>query len=380
MATIANLDVALRANTSKFDSPLKQSAKLVKTFGASTVAVAGTVVAAFAGITAAVKSFAAAGDAIDKISARTQVAAQDVQSLTFAFEQNGGSASDLETSIRSLNRNVLDLERGSATAVDNFRDLGLSFEDLAGLDQADRFRVAAKALASIEDESLRAGVALKVFGRSGSQILPLIDNLDQLEEQYKNLGISLTDEQIKLAAELTDQWNIMSQSVLKLTAELGELFGPVFEVGIKGFALLARAAAKVVDTISVLATPLNLLLEGANKVADSIFGTGQPGAAKVETKTKVEMPKVEESLKAAEKQQIKQVGLLENISRAIVKLPPVLQQGQASTISFINKLRRDDSNRKIVDELKKMNETESDQLFELRKKRRLQTSFVLRPV
>jgi len=154
----------------------------------------------------------------------------------------------------------------------------------------------------------------------------------------------------------------------------------VFKLGIKGFALLARAAAKVVDTISVLATPLNLLLEGANKVADSIFGTGQPGAAKVETKTKVEMPKVEESLKAAEKQEIKQVGLLENISRAIVKLPPVLQQGQASTVSFINKLRRDDSNRKIVDELKKMNETESDQLFELRKKRRLQTSFVLRPV
>lgn len=418
MATIANLDINLRANLKRFTEPFKGASKLVKQFGPIVLKAAAAATAAFAGMSASVAGLASAGDTIDKISARTQIAAKDVQSLTFAFEQNGGSASDLEAAVRGLNRNLLDLQRGTMTAVDNFRDLGIQFSDIANLSQADRFRAVAKALGSIEDESIRSGLAMKVFGRTATTLLPLITNIDELEKQFNALGLTLSDDQVKAAARVTDQWNILRLSLRKLNANIGEIFIPLISKGIDLFVELAPLISETVvpvfrvfgaivtwaaDKVGFLIRQMGRLREVLAGAAIGGFFGGPLGAAigsvalplvselgravggsakadnsveKITTELKAINTAVEETEKVAKSQEKE----LKAIARHTAELPPSLKAGQAETLSFINRLRREDSNRKIVDELKKLNNVEEDTLFEIRKRRRLQTAFVLRPV
>lgn len=343
MATVAVLDTILRARTDKFNSKFKKSGGVVGIFKSNFVAASVSVVAASAAMAAKiVADFARAGDAIDKASQRTQTSVADFQSLTFAFEQSGGSASGVEQAIRGLNRNILDLQRGTQTAKDNFADLSLSMKDFEGLNVADRFRLAAERLKSIGDESLKSGLAMKLFGRSGTELLPLLENSKQLEDQFKALGIAFTEDQVSKAAQLTDTWNIMTKSIAKLGAELGETLFPLFSFGSKLIGSLARGAAWLADKLgSVVGFFTDPIFQAGSALLDFFSGgalsapkasKGKNGAATIITK------KLDEGFKTQADLQEKNIREIEKSAKSQLDLPRILEKGQADTISFLNKL------------------------------------------
>lgn len=369
MATVANLDVNLRANTSKFDSNITKSGNVVAMLKSGVVAAGASITAAFAAATTAATKFIAVGDDIDKIAARTQLAAEDVQSLAFAFEQNGGSATDLETSVRSLNRNILDLQRGSATAVDNFRDLGITMHDLNGLNQAERFRLVAKALQGIEDESIRSGVALKVFGRSGSQLLPLIKNMDELERQFGDLGLGFSNEEIKLAAAVTDEINILTKSITKLGAELAIAFGPGLVDAIRSASKFIReiglGVASLRDYIESLSVTTsrgtydpNEIVSGNDPISQyvkSVFEDIRSVGEEMQNPPVDLGPQRDAAMGVFEGGIVASalVEVAESVkenTQAISPLPQALLRGQAETIGFINNLNRQND----AEEVKKL--------------------------
>ena len=241
MATIANLDVNLRANTKSFDDKVKKSQQGFGDFAKSIVQKSAVAVTAIAGIsTAIVTRFAKAGDEIDKMSKRTNLSVEAVQSLTFAMEQSGGGASDVEAAVRGLNRNYVDLQRGLATAKDNFDALGISQQELANLNTEERFRLVVDRLSDITDEGERAGLAMKLFGRSGTQLLPMVDSLEQLEKRFKAMDVAMSEDQVQAAAELTDQINELRHEFGKMFADIASNLVPVFGPMIEMF----RSASK----------------------------------------------------------------------------------------------------------------------------------------
>ena len=169
----------------------------------------------------ATRSFMKQGDQIDKISKRTKLSTDAVQSLGFAFEQSGADANAMEAAVRGLNRNLVDLDRGLSTAKDNFDDLGLSADDFAGLDTEARFKLIVKRLGGISDEGRKAGIAMKIFGRSGTSILPLIGHIDSLQSEFERLGVKLDGDTVKNAADVTDEFNRLRLSFMKMAAEIG---------------------------------------------------------------------------------------------------------------------------------------------------------------
>lgn len=365
MATIENLDVNLRANTLKYDPRIKKSTSVTSKFGdtakraaggptafGSALKVAGGTATAFVATATAialsvnsiVQSFANVGDEIAKTSQQLQVAESDYQSLTFAIQKNGGSQSTLQTAIRGLTRNYFDLERGLSTAKASFAELGLTQADLSKLNAADQFRLVVDRLGDITDRSKRAAVAQKVFGRSGLEILPLIDNLTAAEDRFRSLGLEVGPEAIRTSEELKDANLELGLSFRKLSETIVNTFGPKI-VEITNFvANLIRQTADGIDELQrkIVEFRFGIKVPTLSKVGREGFREFQEAQRRQENVRPTgdtflsDVPKLEE--RARQQQAV--VDALKTTASRLAPLPQALEKGSSAQIGFINNLKR----------------------------------------
>ena len=206
---------------------LKAMAATVGAIGAKILA-AGT--AATAGFGLAARVFAKTGDALDKMSGRTGIGAQALSELGFAAEQSGSSLETLEKGSRNLSRSVLDAQRGLKTATDSFDDLGLSFGALSKLTPEDQLLAVGSALANVEDPAKRAALAMKIFGRAGTELLPLFNSgpagIEALRKQARDFGLTLGQDTAKQAAVLNDAMSLARRSIRAVVVQIGGALAP----------------------------------------------------------------------------------------------------------------------------------------------------------
>ena len=118
MATIANLDVNLKAHTSNYNRKMKKAGQNTLGFSKnfkSAAAISGMVVGAMASaglaVNRVIQDFAALADEIGKAAKRAQISTDDFQSLGYAMEQSGGSTKQLETAFKTVAAQLYELER-----------------------------------------------------------------------------------------------------------------------------------------------------------------------------------------------------------------------------------------------------------------------------
>lgn len=234
---LGNLVVKLGLNSKGFTKGLDQSQSRLGMFSKRVVggalkvgAVLGTAVVA--GVSAAVFQFAKYGDQLDKMSQRTGFTTNALSELGFAAEQSGFDIETLEKGIKGMQMQILNAERGLSTATDSLADLGLTYQDLQGLSPEDQFMKLAGAVADIEDPSKKAALALSIFGRAGQKMIPLLnagsESIEELRQQARDLGISMSPEDAKAAADFTDAWNRAKKSVMGFIYSVGGPFIRVF--------------------------------------------------------------------------------------------------------------------------------------------------------
>ena len=191
MANIAELAIQLTARTDKLNKGLASARNSVKKFVggiaaaakklAAFVAVVGVGLAAAFAVSA--RKVAQYGDTIAKMAKRTGFATSALQEIKFAAELAGSDIESIEKASRTLSGTILDLERGLSTAKDGFNDLGLSLEDVKGKSPEKQLTLVFGALNDIEDSSRRAALAADLFGRAGTQLLPLANDFEALRKE-----------------------------------------------------------------------------------------------------------------------------------------------------------------------------------------------------
>lgn len=208
-----------------FTRGLKAAAGQLKAFGGKVrnigAAVTGAGFALAAPLAIATRQFSSFGDAIAKASRRTGIATETLSALSFAAEQSGADIEAVEKGVRTMQRSIFDLGLGLSTSVDAFDALGLSLKDVKGLSPEEQFAKISDAIAAIEDPSKKAAVAMKVFGRAGTALIPLMDSggdaILRLVEDARELGIVLDKDTAAAAERLTDAMNRV-KTVIKGTA------------------------------------------------------------------------------------------------------------------------------------------------------------------
>ena len=202
----------------------------VRRIGVRLSAVGSSLTGAFA---LAVRSFAKTGDVLDKMSKRTGISVEALSELGFAAEQSGSNIETLENGVCAMQRSINDLGRGLSTQVDAFGALGLTFNRLRGFSPEAQFKLIAQRISEIEDPSKRAAVALQIFGRKSTLLLPLMKDgargIEALQAEARRLGLTLSTQTAQDAVRLTEALNIM-RTVLRVTVKtIGAALAPAIE-------------------------------------------------------------------------------------------------------------------------------------------------------
>lgn len=181
------------------------------------------------------KEFAEFGESIQFSAARAGASVQSMQELNYAAATVGLSAQTTELALTRLAR-AMTLAQQSTTGFNQtalaFQALGISAKDLesSSLDQV--LEKIATAFASHADGASKAAAAQALFGRSGAELIPLLDKgaagIDELRRHAEEMGVVLSKDDIEAASQLQEKLVDLHAETTTLGNRLAASLVPTF--------------------------------------------------------------------------------------------------------------------------------------------------------
>lgn len=260
--------------------------KSLMTFGSRFMAFASI---GIAGIYTITKRFVEMGDALNKMSLRTGATVEWLSAMGFAAERSGASIEILEQAIRKLNKSIAEAQGGNKGQLEAFVKLKIDPNSLKNMDAGAQFELVARRLNAVQNQAEKTAIAMQLFGKSGTMLLPMLGDIDALKKKAQELGIIMTKEQADSAAALLDAWTNVKYQLSSIFVSLGEALAPTLKqvaeliskwvVPVRNFIkahrewfiLMAKGLALVLIIGGALAT-MGAVIAGAGVAVKSIGG------------------------------------------------------------------------------------------------------------
>lgn len=258
--------------------------KSAVTGGLAGMAAAGAAVAsAFAAI---VGSTAKAADEIGDVSDKLGVAPKALQELKFAAERAEVSFEGLQTGLKFIAKNAVEAAQGNEELAKAFAGVGL--RDAAGkIRPANELLTAlADKFVTLPDDATRTNMAIKLFGRAGADLVPLLKKgsagIAELSAKANELGVVMSDDVISAGGEFDDAMKDVRDSVTGLRNTLGGPFIKLFASGLKSISkffvqmrpqiqAFSKAIMDVGERFAGMGKLVLRLAEGVSKALDGSF-------------------------------------------------------------------------------------------------------------
>jgi hypothetical protein len=300
-ALIGALRVVLGLDSAHFETGLKKAqvglAGFGKVAGVGLAAVATAAAAASVALGVATKKAIDHADALGKVAQKIGVSVEALSRLEYAAKLSDVSLDGLSTGLRKLSQNMAVIAQGGkGPAAVAFEALGIAATDATGrlrasdevlADVADKF-------ARMEDGSTKTALALGIFGKSGTDLIPLLNEgkagLKGYADEADRLGITIktntarnaeifNDNLTRVAAAAQGVVNVVTEAALPTLAYLSQAFidatsdGVALQAFANGF---VQTVKLVVSTVAVGVTALQALGEAFQTVlmAGAIAQTG----------------------------------------------------------------------------------------------------------
>jgi len=203
-----------------------------QSFNKLKLAVIGMGVALAVALGKMVNDFAKAGDEVAKMSKRTGIAVEALSEMRHVANICGTSLDSFETAIKKMQRAIIDANSGMKEYKEAFERLGLSMTDIMAMKPEDQFWTIAAAIGDIEDPTLAAATAQDIFGRSGTDLLPIFAEertaIADLKQEAHDLNLVFSDESAKAAEEFTDAKTRLVGALNGIKYAIAEELMPVF--------------------------------------------------------------------------------------------------------------------------------------------------------
>lgn len=227
----------------KTNSDLQKFGKSMQKVGASFAAVGGAITAALG---VAVKSLANAADVADDTAKRTGLTVEAVQELGYVAKMTGSNLATVEVALRTMQKGLTDSGTESAAFTSALETLGLSLAELRAMNPQAQFDALSQAIAGVTDPSQRAGLAMTVFGRAGTALLPMLaegaDGIAKLKDEAHKYGYVMSQEVAEAGSNFNDNLD-------RLKGSLGGLAQQVVAGLLPTLNSLVKCAADVVAGI-----------------------------------------------------------------------------------------------------------------------------------
>ncbi len=178
-------------------------------------------------------SYTKAGEEIYNMSLRTGIGVEALSELKYMAEQSGSSLESMETSIRAMQRGLLDATMGTGQANLALLRLGLSVQSIMAMKPEDQFWTIANRLAGIEDPTRRAALAMDLFGKSGTDLLPILAEgeigIEAMKQKAHDLGVVFTEESAVAAKDFQDAMSDLKTAMMGLGGAIAKAIMPSLE-------------------------------------------------------------------------------------------------------------------------------------------------------
>ena len=156
-------------------------------------------------------------DNASKLAARLGMTYGEFAGLSLAADLAGVSMDTIGAASQKAEIAFAKAAGGSKVASAAFAGLGLSVEQLNGMSAADRFDAIASAIAALPTEAQRAAAAVQIFGKAGSQLLPLFaggaEGIAAARAEAERLGLTLTNAQGQNVEAMNDSFTMVAKSI-----------------------------------------------------------------------------------------------------------------------------------------------------------------------
>lgn len=185
-----------------------------------------------AGFAAMIKNAIDAADHLNKLSQKIGISVEALSTLRFAAQLSDVSLETLQKGIKGLSQNITEANTGIGDGAQVFEALGISVRNADGSMKSTEAVLlqVADVFANLEDGAVKTALAVKLFGKSGMDMIPFLNQgaagITQLTAEAERLGLKLTTETARSAEAFNDNLTALKASSSSLGIALARDFLP----------------------------------------------------------------------------------------------------------------------------------------------------------
>lgn len=279
-----NLIAKITLDNKEFQKGIKDSESSGKTFGQkiaggakvagkALVAMGSAVMVAGAALAKLTLGSIKTTDEIGKESQKLNMSTDAYQKWALAMKMSGTDISVLTMGMKTFTSVLDGAATGQAEQILLMNRLGMSYSDFEGLSVEETFKKAIEALQGMEEGAEKTQLAVDLFGRSGQELLPLLNDevgsIDELFQQFEDLGLIIDNETVKAGESLDDQITLLTEKVKMLGTNIGVELMPWVSRLVEGFMGLATGAEGAAEMLqSVITDALDAIIEALPAIVD----------------------------------------------------------------------------------------------------------------
>ena len=196
------------------------ASKMGRGLGVSLAAAGAAAATAVVAVVALTKASMNNIDVMSKQARALGLSVSSFQAMAMVAGEAGVEAEQLSKVLVKMQDNIASLGQGSSAQVDQFNRLGVSMASLSGQGADEQFRIIAESLNNIKDPAERTAAALNVFGKSGVDVITMLDGygaaVDNAAGFQEKLGIAVSDldaQQIEAANDALGRLGMVAEGI-----------------------------------------------------------------------------------------------------------------------------------------------------------------------
>ena len=221
MAVARSLVVDIAMNTAKITKDIEKVRTSFDKIGSTANKIGGILVAAFSvrAILNYTNHLIDLGDELNKTSQKIGISVEKLSAFEYSARLSGNSSEELKAALARLANNMQDAAiNKTSEAARTFNTLGIEITDTSGRlkDTGTVFESLSAKFAAAADGPNKTAAAISLMGRSGAELIPLLNNLRDTADEAQRTGNIIS----KDFAEASERFN---DSVERTSSAFGNL-------------------------------------------------------------------------------------------------------------------------------------------------------------
>jgi len=219
MASLGDLVVNIKADSSNFKRGTKQATSSMKRFASSIKKIGiATAFAAGAAAVLTLRKQLKELDQVAKTASKLGLLPERLMGLQFAFAQTGVKAEGGAVAIQRMTRRLNDASKASGSPIAKaLRAVGLEASELTKLSPDQALSQIADGMNRLDTQAEKVSFAFKLFDTEGVGLVNTLAGgsagLAEMQAEAEALGATLSTEQLKGIEDVNNEWNRMTAAL-----------------------------------------------------------------------------------------------------------------------------------------------------------------------